>query len=360
MINFNFVEIHKVIIHKIIEKTDSTETATVDYSGTILDLNHEVKETVLKRIKDAFKKTSKSFELEIINSHESTFPFICQQLFESHIKKEHGFDSLFISKSQEIADLLAESQDRANMSTGYLLVIFAIHDKLPIMIIIKAEPHDAVSIDNLSSLQKLNVILSPSQKLFKIGILNTKSYSIGTKLAFNFDALLFDDQFSNGSPAEYFCKDFLNFSIDNNAAIQTQKFFEFIEAFISSNFSDTYTKQSLLSALRSVTFKNLDATLHPAEFCESYIKDSQIKEKFYREVVNKMPSQIVKDKRLLKSKESEQSINFTNGVRLKVPMVENSNAAVIIDDPDNPNITIIKVSGKPYVNRSEQRNISRS
>lgn len=356
MINYNFVEIKKVILHKIIEKTDSTETATVEYSGNILNLNDEVKETILKRIKDAFKKTSKSFELEILNAHESTFPYICQKLFEKFLQSDPDFDNLFIAKSQEIADLLAISQNRTNMSTGYLLVIFAIQNSLPIMITIKAEPHDAVSIDNLTSLQKLNVILSPSQKLFKIGILNTRSISTRTNIEFNFDAFLFDDQFSNGSPAEYFYKDFLNFSIDNNAAIQTQKFFEFIEAFINSNYSDIGTKQSLISALRNLIFINLNTTIHPAEFCESYIGEPQIKEKFYREVVNKMPSQIVKDKRLIKSKETEQSINFTNGVRLKVPTIGNTSAAEIMEDVSNPSITIIKVNGKPYVNRSRPRN----
>lgn len=358
MINFNFVDIQKVIIHKIIEKTEATETATVDHSGTILDLNDGVKETILTRIKDAFKKTSKSFELELINTNESTFPYICQQLFESHIRKDPDFDSYFIIKSQEIADLLADSQNRANMSTGYLLVIYAILDELPLVIIIKAEPHDAVSIDNLASLQKLNVILSPSQKLFKIGVLYTKSWSVKTELTFNYGALLFDDQFSNGSPAEYFCKDFLNFSIDNNAAIQTQRFFENIEAFINSNFTDIEEKQSLLSSLRDLTFKNISNTLHPAEFCESYISDTLVRDKFYREIVNKMPSQIVKDIKLLRTKESEQSVNFTNGVRLKIPMIENTVAAEIIQDPENPNITIIKVSGRPYVNKSEHRRIS--
>lgn len=351
MINFNFIDIQKVIIHKINEKTEATETATVDPSNTILDLNEGVKETILTRIKDAFKKTSKSFELEILNNNESTFPFICQQVFQHHLSHEQEFGSLFISKSQDIADLLAESQTRANMSTGYLLVIFAIHDELPLMIIIKAEPHDAVSIDDMSSLHKLNVILSPSQKLFKIGILYTKSWTIATTIRFNFGALLFDDQFGNGSPAEYFYKDFLNFSIDNNAAIQTQRFFERVEAFINASIDDINLKQSLLSSLRNVTFIRNGRTLHPAEFCDDYIANVQVRDKFYREIVNNMPSQIVKDTRLLKSKELVQSINFSNGVRLKVPMVANTSAAEITPDPDNPGITIIKVSGTPYVNK---------
>lgn len=78
----------------------------------------------------------------------------------------------FIQRSQHIADLLAGVQTRANIKSGYLMVIEAqdnLHRKQPVYIIIKAEPQEALR-QNEKALEHIKeVVTSPAQKFYKVG-----------------------------------------------------------------------------------------------------------------------------------------------------------------------------------------------
>ena len=70
-------------------------------------------------------------------------------------------------------------------------------------------------------------------------------------------AYLFDDQFrADSKPAEYFYKEFLGFSVDQNSKIQSSRFFEKTAGFIKDNFENYELQNNLLKAL-SLEFTDL-------------------------------------------------------------------------------------------------------
>ena len=156
-------------------------------------------------------------------------------------------DPDFIQSSKDIADILADSQKRTNIPGGYIILLDALDEEKSIYIIIKAEPHQAlqrVDVQSQISLLK-SVFLSPSQKLYKIGILCERLDPSGENPSDRFECWLFDDQFrAESHPAEYFYKDFLGFTIGNNAKIQSQRFYDKTEGFIIDSFDDFQVKSN--------------------------------------------------------------------------------------------------------------------
>ena len=170
-------------------------------------------------------KTSKAFELEIENTTGESFFSIASELHNQN-------NDNFIANTREIAGLLAKNQKRTSIPGGYLLIMDCIDNEaeLPVCIVIKAEPHEALQFTNVGGHSQVSllkqVFLSPSQKLYKIGILYAKSAIENDNKNDQYGCFLYDDQFrAESHPAEYFYKDFLGFTIGNiNPAIKHYPF----------------------------------------------------------------------------------------------------------------------------------------
>jgi hypothetical protein len=64
--------------------------------------------------------------------------------------------------------------------------------------------------------------------------------------------LLLDNQFRiDSKPAEYFYKDFLGFSVENNPKIQSKRFYEATENFIMNSIDSLDQKNTMLDALHA-------------------------------------------------------------------------------------------------------------
>lgn len=356
MLDFNNLSVRRIIMHNIIAKTNSSDTATADYETNLFTVNDAVLSTIKERLINAAGRDSKAFELELGATNSGTFYDYCNDLKSLN-------DEGFISRSQEIADLLAESQKRSTIPGGYLIIIdsYEVETQKAIYIVIKAELHQALQYNKVNGQSQIDlldqVFLSPSQKLYKIGILFEKTLNETDDPNVRFGCFLFDDQFrTDGHPAEYFYKDFLGFSVGKNSKIQSKRFFDKTENFIKSNIADIFLKRDLLNVLKSTFTINTTSLLTPAIFGRENFSDTAVLDDYFSEVVNELPSSFVKDRTLLLNQLAKKKINFPDNINITGPDDNFDNkVTILLNDSDlreidtsNAQYTIVKILGKPF------------
>lgn len=357
MIDFNNLLVNRLIIHTINPKQDNQDSATVDSSNEITAVDHNALEIIRTRLIDAAGRNSKAFELEIENFNQDSFFALSNDLGDIS-------DQEFISRTIEIAELLADNQRKVSIPGGYLLILDCLDNdnNLPIVIVIKAEPHEALQYSSISGQTQVNVLhsvfLSPSQKLYKIGIVYRKTNEDSVAPIPQYGCFLYDDQFRIDShPAEYFYKDFLGFTIGSNSKIQSQRFFDKTENFIISNVQEIDTKTLLLSSLKNEFAINQNDIINPNNFANTFIpNENGLRDLYFVEVCQELPLSIVKDIVLIKNRLNKRKIDFPSNINLSGPEEGFDNRVEIINDQEvvenldvkNPNYTIVKISGKPY------------
>jgi nucleoid-associated protein YejK len=357
MIDFNNLLVNRLIIHTINAKQDGQDTATVDASNEISEIDHNVLEIIRNRLIDAAGRNSKAFELDIENSNPHSFFELSNQISELE-------EEVFIQRTTEIAELLADSQRRISIPGGYLLILDCLDNEcnLPVIIVIKAEPHEALQFSINGGHTQVNVLhkvfLSPSQKLYKIGIIYKKTSLESENVNEQFGCFLYDEQFrADTHPAEYFYKDFLGFTVGNNSKIQSQRFYDKTKNFILTHVKDSDTKTLLVSALKNEFSINQNDTINPINFATTYLPtEFGLRDTYIADVCQELPFSFVKDDTLIRPKLAKRKIDFPSNINLIGPEEDFDNRVEIISDSDsiqnleadNPKYTIVKISGKPY------------
>ncbi len=347
----------RIIIHTINPKQDGQDSASVDFSSEISRIDANVLAIIKVRLIDAAGRNSKAFELEIENTSLDSFFDLSKNLNSLN-------DSDFIRATSGIADLLADCQRKTSIPGGYLLIMNCIDNitHLPVHIVIKAEPHEALQFSIIDGHTQVNVLqkvfLSPSQKLYKIGIIYSKTDEQLENINEQFGCFLYDDQFRTDThPAEYFYKDFLGFSVGENAKIQSQRFFDKTEKFILTNIANTETKTNLLSVLKTEFSANENSTVNPTNFANTYMPtENGIRDSYIGDVCQELPFAIVKDNSLIKNRLSKRKIDFPSNINVVGPEESFDNRVLIIDSSEDlsaleatsQDYTILKIFGKPY------------
>ena len=355
MINFNNLDIKRIMMHEV-EKRPNQEHATIVSENSLLALDKNAINLIIKRLTDAAGKKSKAFDLQIGNTTSGGFFDICKDLKNKN-------DNNFISDSIKIADLLAISQNRTNIPGGYLIVIDSQNssNNKKVYIVIKAELHEALARTESDNISRINIIndifLSPSQKLYKIGIIYERDYSNEEEYPNNdFGAFLFDDQFRlDANPAEYFYKSFLGFSASTNSKIQSKKFYTDTSSFIKNNIINYERQSDLLHALKIEFTTNLDDLLSPSKFADRYFEGNELRDLFDSEVSNYLPTCILKDSTLLTNELKKKKIDFKDKIILSGPDgIFDINVQIISNELQlndlsitNSEYTIVKILGKP-------------
>lgn len=357
MIDFNDLLVNRFIIHTINAKQNGQDNATVDASSEVSEIDNNVLEIIKSRLIDAAGRNSKAFELDIENSEADSFFDLSNRIV--------GLDNqAFIHISTEIAKLLADSQRRTSIPGGYLLILDCMDNvtNFPVIVVIKAEPHEALQFSTDRGCSQVNVLqkvfLSPSQKLYKIGVLYKRTDDETQNINEKFGCFLYDDQFRTDThPAEYFYKEFLGFTVGNNAKIQSQRFYDKTRHFIMSSDENSETKALLVSALKNEFVINQNDTVNPINFANRYISNKKgLRDSYIGDVCQELPFSIVKDNSLIKSKIVKRKIDFPSNINLTGPEDGFDNKVEIISELDdcqkldakNPNYTIVKITGKPY------------
>ena len=357
MVDFNDIRVNRLIIHTIQPKQHGQDTATALYSNTISSVDDRIMDLIRERMIDAAGKGSKAFELDIENTGDDSFFHLSNGLNELD---ETGF----IGRTSDIAHLLASCQRRSSIPGGYLLLLDCVNEEseTPVCIVIKAEPHKAlhfVNSDGNNHLNMLNeVFLSPSQKLYKIGVIYQKEEACTGDPCQGYGGFLYDNQFrSESHPAEYFYKDFLGFTVGKNPKIQSFNFFEKTEIFILNHVSDPDQRGNLLGALKTTFFADQNSIINPTDFAHDYISNEDgLLDAYIREVCAELPHSFVRSDELIKSRLKKRKIGFPDKINIAGPEECFDNRVEIVRSDEelselsalNPLYTIIKIHGKPY------------
>lgn len=356
MIDFNNLLVNRLIIHTINAKQDGQDCAAVDPSNEISEIDHNVLEIIRNRLIDAAGRNSKAFELDIDNANPDSFFKLSNDIANLN-------ENEFIQRTTEIAELLADSQRRVSIPGGYLLIMDCLDNdtNFPVIIVIKAEPHEALQFSINGGHTQVNVLrkvfLSPSQKLYKIGIIYKKNEEESENVNEQFGSFLYDDQFrADTHPAEYFYKDFLGLTVGNNSKIQSQRFYDKTKNFVMTNVEDFKVKTALVSALKNEFTINQNDTINPLNFANTYIPtQGGLRDSYIGDICQELPFAIVKDDSLLKTRLTKRKIDFPSNINLSGPEEGFDNRVEIINQDtiatlvaDNPEYTIIKIMGKPY------------
>ncbi|MDB5141096.1 MAG: hypothetical protein JWR12_3012 [Mucilaginibacter sp.] len=359
-IDFNNLDIDHAAMHTIKRREEPNETGVPEFATELLVLTEPVINVIKVRLVHAMGMASKAFKLDVLHDHAGSF---CQFVEEM---RETGSATDFMDISKRIATSLASSQKKTIIPGGYLLVLNCSDGDRRACIVIKAEPHEALIVPEGQSQIALlkSVFLSPSQKLYKIGILCDKENIIeATRGALDknerFDAYLFDDQFRiKSTPAEYFYRDFLGFTISENAKIQSQKFYDITENFIKTGFTDIDQKTDLLRVLRDEFNLNMAPSVSPAVFADTYFPQQQA-DAYKVSTQFELPLSIIKDPVLIKSKISKRQVEFPGNIYLTAPndvfeenvkLISGSRLEETIRNTDVNRFTFVRIAGRPYSN----------
>jgi hypothetical protein len=361
MIDFSALTFKRAAAHRIMKKEPGADHGIAELDDKLLHITTEVIDLIKERLVKSVGRTAKAFVLEIGDSSYGTFFDMCYNL------KTVG-DNEFLKMTGDIALHLAKAQTSTSYPGGYLIFLEAYTDEgKSVYIAIKAELHDTLRYEYTYESSRLHllddVFLSPSQKLYKIGVIYELDYEnmkISKEKPFpnnEFGCFLYDDQFNPDSkPAEYFYKDFLGFSIDNNPKIQSKKFYENTEDFIIYNIDELGRKKELLNALRhEFTDNTEERRLKPHDFAAAYFNDEELTENYFSQVAAYLPQNITKDTSLIKSNLEWRKVNFPNKVNVSSPAATFDINIQIVESQEDldalnleGNYTIVKILGKPF------------
>lgn len=344
MIQFNTLQIDRVIMHRILEKSMTEpmrQHVEVDPINRLVNLTDNIKELIRKRLMESCGRQGKAFELQIEKDEVGS-------CFD-YVKDMHGMaDNAFIQTSEDVATLLANAQDqKGSIPGGYFLLVDAhtMHNNTvhPVYIIMKAEKQEALSAVNNGVEALKNVFLSPAQKMYKVGIFEQISFAQPlTKDCFT--AYLFDSQFNDGTAlAEYFYKDFLGLTINGNSQVQTKMFYDKFCAVVDSEYKEQPELRNQCRDLLRAEMNNQQGNVNPREVINTIVPQNK-RDVFISKVGNKYPNNFVKDTTLIKTKIDNQSYFVTKAIRLSAPTALFSNEVITITtDPENPTVKIIKI-----------------
>lgn len=355
MIQFNVLEINRVIMHRILEKSMQNpvrQHVAVDPINQLVNLTDNIKNLIRKRLTESCGRQGKAFELQIEKDEEgSCFDYV-RDLHEM-------LEPNFIQTSEDVATLLANAQDqKGSIPGGYFLLVDAhiMHNNtaFPVYIIMKAEKQEALSAVNNGVEALENVFLSPAQKMYKVGIFEQTALAQPlTKTCFQ--AYLFDSQFNDGTAlAEYFYKGFLGLTISGNSQVQTKMFYDKFSAIVDTEYKNQPELRNQCRDLLRAEMNNQQHNVNPRQVINTIVPPNK-RDVFIAKVGNKFPNNFVKDTNLIRTKIENQSYFFSKSIRLSAPTALFSNEVITISsDPDDPTIKIIKIRTNEQNNNAER------
>lgn len=332
-IDFNFTQINRAIMHHILGKGQDGNVRC-EYSNSLIPIGNDVRKILIDRLRSSFGMQSRSFELTLKNDADGSVFFYLNDLSQTE-------DGEFIERSKAIANLLADNSNRGSIPGGFLLVLDCTYQEQNLYILIKAEPHSALNIANWQAHALNDIILSPSQKLYK-SFLMLKERSGNTKDDFSY--MLFDDQFTNGSSlARYFYSDFLGLSIEGNSYVLTKMFYENMLKLIKKIYEKEYDQKAHIENLLQSSLNNERVTISPRDIVNDIIPLDKRDDFLNKICVNEFSRSFPKNISGLSTVLRKKNVEICNGLKLVGNSTLFTDRITIEDALDRPGVKIITV-----------------
>lgn len=346
-IDIRNMKVNNIISHLIFKRSDDGTIIEPHYSQALITLDDKMKTMINERISGALGKNSKSMEMEIFKHEENT-------TFD-YIKKIMDDESSIVEHSQALTYKLAESQTSKHFPGGAVIIfkgtIGALNNDF--IGIIKAEKHDGLNIieeGQSITLELLsNLILTPQQKLYKIGIFVKEVSGVMPITHNHFKAVVFDTNMSQGNmfkAAQYFYEVFLGLTHVGNSKKLTNDFYHNTKMFIFEQRDlDDEEKLDIVSALHTYLKTDSRTTINLNDFAEQYFKKPEIKDNFRSYMVSKKipATDFFKDNELIKNSLKRRKYKFSNNIKIEVPYESIEGKMKVIEQTADK--TVIEIYG---------------
>ena len=341
--------INRIITHEIFQRNEEREIVPPIISTEITTLNADGTSELSARIVEAIGKDSKSVEMDINMIEQGSVYHYVNNIMNS------STDGDFIEMSRNIAMNLAHAQTSRNLPGGILVVIdgTAGVNNNKYVAVIKAELQGGFQKAANNTIEFVrDLLLTPQQKLYKIGIFLESLGANNNTRAFVYDYNMSRSQ--EHGIAVYFYDSFLGCSISHTDKYFTNRFYHETKNFIDNEsvFSDDEIfdlHTHLYSYLKSET-----ATLNITEFSNQYISEPA-KRDLYNDYMQNIVGEeglnrsITKDISDIKTKLRMRKVTFSNRVKISAPSDEfEANVRIVEEtvDADGRISTIVNIAGK--------------
>ncbi len=324
--DFRNLKIQRMIVHKIFKRDENGQIVEPVYNnGLSKELDSVGKSELQNRIITALGSNSHSIEMNISNLETGTTPDILTQMLYSN-------EQDYVSKSKKVAYKLAEAQYTRNIPGGVVVIINGTigSDNNNFILVIKAEVHGGFCIEkkneNLVMDFLKNLLLTPQQKLYKMGIFietNKPPNVTANRSPDEFKVFVYDHYLTKNetrNAAVYFYQVFLGCSIYPTAKKLTRDFYNNTKNFIISLPIDDEKKVDLHEALYSYLKVSQRNIIRTKDFAEEFLKQEHRDDYLNYMKNNNFPEQSVeKDLTFLANKLKRRKLKFSSGVRLSAP-----------------------------------------
>lgn len=331
-INVSNLLVNRVIIHKVNERDIDKSIVDPEYNDRISRLNGKGLMTFRQRVINAIGRGSCSLQMEIYKQDDgSTFSLIKKSISSS--------DEIFIENSKAITYKLAEAQNSRRLPAGIVVIFDGTigPNNNSCLGIIKAEPQEGFKLEGLSLDFIENLILTKSQKLYKIGLFiknNEDDYS----------ALIYDSNLSriDSDAAHYFYDSFLGCRKCETDKVLNKEFYSETRQFID-DLPEVSDEEKLDYNYGLYIYMNteINEIISTRDFSERYF-NNDLRLKYLNHMKEKgIPNRnISKDISLIESTLKNRKINFTNDIQLVAPSNKFKENVEIKKESDKTIVTI--------------------
>jgi nucleoid-associated protein YejK len=274
-VNIINLQIQGIVIHQIHQRDNDGNKVTPGKGTEFIKFDAEAMDTFKSRFINAIGSDSKAVLMSIVNQESKDLPPLIDIISDST-------DDDYISLSYDIANKLADAQQRRNIPGGIVVVFRGKYGATPkkFVGIMKAEIHSAYEKKVNELTQELTLkyieeaLLTPATKLYKTAAFFEKiTAPEGNDLNSKWDVLVSDSQISQTegkAAAHYFYSSFLGCGYPETSARTTKKFYEATCDFLNNMDILEEKRNDLYNALTSYLKHENSDIVNPSEFSNRY------------------------------------------------------------------------------------------
>lgn len=343
--------IDEIISHRVYAKDAKKVVKPPHLQDELMVLPGEGVDALQQRLTKAFGSRSHGIELSIERDDAGSF----MQLGAHAIALLPKAD--FISASKTMAINLSTAQAS---TTGLSGIVFVIRGRMGaaskrFVSVIKAELHDGFGssddAEDAAFKYLKNLALTPSQRLYKVGLLLEEKavpatvlgdYSRGNYRGFLFDHLITATE--TRSAAAYFYQAFLGMGIQKSSKKLTQDFYENVRTFIASSPLSEDQRWELKEALR-VELRSTSTVISASDFADDNMPTEQLRDSFldFMDARSFPKAAIAKDVEFVKSKlRRPRKLSFTSGVKIIIPPDSEKCVVEVVDQNDEQATIVVR------------------
>lgn len=349
------LNIGRIALHQIFERDENRSVVPPRFNSRLSVLNDAGILALKNRVTSALGSNAASIQMNIVKADAtSCFQNMAQMIFLDNAG--------FLEKSKWVAAKLADCQSTRKIPGGIVVTLDGTVGPTSnkFIAVIKAESHEgfALNSSNQDSLELLfmnELLLTPQQKLYKIGIFIEKNpIEDGSVLRIpdEFTTFVYDQNMNRAetkSAALYFYEAFLGCTIHASNKKLTRDFYSNTKEFIGSLAKPDEEKVDLFNALYDYLKVSRDPAISVSSFAERYFTP-EIADTYSNFMRSKsFPANTIhKDTDLIKNSLRRRKIKFTSSVTITAPSDRFAQVVQIMSPQEGQeeNTTLVKIAGK--------------